>query len=300
MPRSSTYTKCVFENDFIVDFPWTRPVESDRYSAKCVLCNKVFSLSNMGRQALVSHEKSAKHQNILKILETTPVIIKSSSSPNLSITPSSSSQRQLQMNSTSAPSYSKNSNRKIFNVSSVQVDSSNKKKNAPPALQLIQSGPCKVDNLTPIVQKTIERASKSYKLEVEWKIEGVLRAMYHLMNDSTARKGIYKMASDSDLYPKNFFGIRWLESAPVAKEARKVVPSLKKYVGEVTKDKVEPVCQSYITVKNALTDNFLDAKLAFFQTIAEDLEPVLTESQLNQPEAPYMYEVLRKLVLRIE
>ena len=36
-------------------------VVSDRTKAKCKSCNKVFNLSNMGKQALVSHAEGKKH-----------------------------------------------------------------------------------------------------------------------------------------------------------------------------------------------------------------------------------------------
>ncbi|GBM36833.1 hypothetical protein AVEN_82825-1 [Araneus ventricosus] len=34
--------------------------------AKCSACKKIFSLSNMGRQAIISHEKGPKHQKNIK------------------------------------------------------------------------------------------------------------------------------------------------------------------------------------------------------------------------------------------
>lgn len=46
---------------------WVRPSpKGDKTSAYCKLCNKVFDVSNMGRQALVSHAKSKKHFSIQK------------------------------------------------------------------------------------------------------------------------------------------------------------------------------------------------------------------------------------------
>jgi hypothetical protein len=39
---------------------WLRSA-NDAHKATCILCSKTFSLSNMGRQAITSHEQSAKH-----------------------------------------------------------------------------------------------------------------------------------------------------------------------------------------------------------------------------------------------
>ena len=41
-------------------------VPGDNKLARCKHCKKSFNLSNMGRQALVSHGTGQKHQNIIK------------------------------------------------------------------------------------------------------------------------------------------------------------------------------------------------------------------------------------------
>nr|XP_042895472.1 uncharacterized protein LOC110282235 [Parasteatoda tepidariorum] len=45
--------------------PWLRECLTDKFSAVCKLCNSVFSLSNMGKQALTSHQKSRKHKKAI-------------------------------------------------------------------------------------------------------------------------------------------------------------------------------------------------------------------------------------------
>lgn len=44
---------------------WIQPVKNDPYKAYCRFCLKTFTLSNMGRQAILSHERSAKHKKII-------------------------------------------------------------------------------------------------------------------------------------------------------------------------------------------------------------------------------------------
>ncbi|GBM98058.1 Integrator complex subunit 6-A [Araneus ventricosus] len=44
---------------------WLRECQSNKYSAMCLLCNSAFSLSNMGKQVLTSHQKSKKHEKAI-------------------------------------------------------------------------------------------------------------------------------------------------------------------------------------------------------------------------------------------
>ena len=58
-----------FLHDWLLDPEfkmWLVEVPGDNKLARCKHCKKSFSLSNMGRQALVSHGTGQKHQNIVK------------------------------------------------------------------------------------------------------------------------------------------------------------------------------------------------------------------------------------------
>ena len=59
--------QCHFRNEYKSDFPWVESVLNDPKIVKCQLCNGTFSLSNMGRLALISQSKSKKHQESIKI-----------------------------------------------------------------------------------------------------------------------------------------------------------------------------------------------------------------------------------------
>jgi len=57
--------KTRFNNEWQTDpafESWLQPVPDDPHRARCSLCSKTFDLSNMGRQAIVSHKSGAKHQ----------------------------------------------------------------------------------------------------------------------------------------------------------------------------------------------------------------------------------------------
>ena len=46
---------------------WTENVPNSSYVSRCRLCKKIFSLSNMGREALTSHEEVKKYLKKIKI-----------------------------------------------------------------------------------------------------------------------------------------------------------------------------------------------------------------------------------------
>ena len=53
---------------------WLRKVK-DKNKAMCIKCRKTFSLSNMGCQAVKSHEKSVKHVRITKASTNQPTVM---------------------------------------------------------------------------------------------------------------------------------------------------------------------------------------------------------------------------------
>lgn len=57
--------KTTFNNEWLTDSAfasWLQAVPADPHRARCTLCSKTFDLSNMGRQAIVSHKSGVKHQ----------------------------------------------------------------------------------------------------------------------------------------------------------------------------------------------------------------------------------------------
>lgn len=72
--------KTVFKPDWCnpqINEEWSKifsEVKGDPYSACCKICMKNFCLSNMGRAALVSHEKSVGHKKRVEAMKTTPSV----------------------------------------------------------------------------------------------------------------------------------------------------------------------------------------------------------------------------------
>ncbi|GBN49355.1 hypothetical protein AVEN_57100-1 [Araneus ventricosus] len=67
----------------------------------------------------------------------------------------------------------------------------------------------------------------------------------------------------------------------------------------VEKDKNAPTSKSYVTIKEHISDPLLPAKLAFFQSIANEFESFLTEYQTDVPLIPFLFEDLTNLVSRL-
>ena len=48
--------------------PWLASVETDKHKARCTVCGINLELSNMQKQALISHSKGKKHIDKMKLL----------------------------------------------------------------------------------------------------------------------------------------------------------------------------------------------------------------------------------------
>jgi NifB/MoaA-like Fe-S oxidoreductase len=84
----------------------------------------------------------------------------------------------------------------------------------------------------------------------------------------------------------------WVENFSVAERALKILPHVRTYVENIEKNKKLPESNSFKIVRSAITDPLLPAKLAFFQTIASDVEQFLTQFQSNAPLAPLLHGAL--------
>lgn len=146
---------------------------------------------------------------------------------------------------------------------------------------------------------TTNNAFKSGINATDWGLIEFLRAIYNLFHNVPSRRADYTHYSDSTTFPKKYCSIRWLENSHVAKTAATILPNLIAYVEGVEKDKKDPKCRSFITVKTMLKDKMLAVKLAFFQSLAEELEPFLRAFQSDEPLAPFLYESLTMLLHNI-
>ncbi|XP_055524072.1 uncharacterized protein LOC129717866 [Wyeomyia smithii] len=126
----------------------------------------------------------------------------------------------------------------------------------------------------------------------KWDVDKFLRAIYNLYKDVPARRALYTQYTGSSVFPLKFCSHRWLENVEVAQRAINVVQHMRKFVESVKKDKVEPSSNSFKEVVASLADPLLCAKLAFFKSVAVEVEPFLKEFQTDDPMVPFLYATL--------
>ena len=63
----------------------------------------------------------------------------------------------------------------------------------------------------------------------DWKIEGLLRALWYLFHDPSSRRD-YTTMSVSTVFPMKFCAIQWVENDRVAERALEIWPNVEKYI----------------------------------------------------------------------
>lgn len=74
MPKYKCYFKPEWlDNTIYSNWTWLRTVPGDRHRAFCTVCNKSFDIQNMGKAAIISHEKRPAHISCLKAASSTKI-----------------------------------------------------------------------------------------------------------------------------------------------------------------------------------------------------------------------------------
>lgn len=90
-----------------------------------------------------------------------------------------------------------------------------------------------------------------------------------------------------------------MENAEVAERALEMIPFLRKFVQKAADQKTKPTSASYKIVEEFVQDPLLGLKLAFFKTLACDVEPFLREFQSDWPLIPFLHSALNSLLQTI-
>nr|CAD7197042.1 unnamed protein product [Timema douglasi] len=109
---------------------------------------------------------------------------------------------------------------------------------------------------------------------------------------SIVRRGTYMAVTCSSTFPMKFCNVRWLENVDVAKRAMETFDNLKKFVDYISTHKTMKATASsasFKVISCSLKDKLLRPKLAFFLSLAEDLEPFLKEFQSDSPMSPFLH-----------
>ena len=118
---------------------------------------------------------------------------------------------------------------------------------------------------------------------VRWNMNSVLRSFDKLFHDSSARRGDYIEITDSNIFPKKFCSVRWVENASVAQRTLDIYNNIKKYVEKSR----FPSNFTVKTVKESVGDPLTPCRISFFINIATVLEPFLRYFQSDAPLVPF-------------
>jgi len=121
-----------------------------------------------------------------------------------------------------------------------------------------------------------------------WNVNLVLRAVYNVFKDSPARRSDYIHITGSTKFPKKFCQVRWVENTSVTQRALEVFDDVKKYVND--KSTKLPGTATCKDLKQAVFDPLTTVKMAFFSSVATELEPFLRKYQTSAPMAVFLYD----------
>lgn len=127
-----------------------------------------------------------------------------------------------------------------------------------------------------------------------------LSAIYYVFKDIPSRRADYIHFADCETppFPLKFCQTRWVENVAAAERAITILPYLKSYVAGVSSlsQFTQPSSATYLTMKSALQDKLLKARLLFFVSIAKDLEVFLRVYQTDKPMLPFLHASLEGIL----
>ena len=107
---------------------------------------------------------------------------------------------------------------------------------------------------------------KSDESKTKWGIDTLLKALPNLFDESPAKREDYTKITGSDIFPLPFCAHRWLEDKSGAERALPIWPQITAYISETLKKPKSqiPTSNTFSTVRSAVEDSFITAKLEVF------------------------------------
>lgn len=146
---------------------------------------------------------------------------------------------------------------------------------------------------------TLHGAFKTSLKATNWQIVEFLRNLYNIFKNVPARHALYLEYTGSNLFPKKFCPIRWLQNSEVAERAIDMWPHLKIFIDSLKRDQKEPITASYQMVKSYVDNDMMCVKLSFFISLASEMESFLKEYQTDAPLVPFIYTSLYSIIKNI-
>lgn len=163
--------------------------------------------------------------------------------------------------------------------------------------QLTLTGKSKLLDTGTCTLHIVNGAYKTGHSKAKWLVNDFLRNIYYFFYKFPSRRAAYKKFGKSEVFPKKFCAVRWLENIDCLKRAVECIEPLKLYVAGVQKK--PPDSTVFHKMKNGLTDKFLRAKIFFMISIAEELQSFLTVFQSNSPLFPFLYREIMRLIYNV-
>ena len=120
-----------------------------------------------------------------------------------------------------------------------------------------------------------------------------MKSFYSLFHNSPTRREDYTTHTESTIFPEHFCDTRWLENGKSAQRVLDILPDVQSYVKNFS------ISKSVSGIKKFLEDTLFSAKLAFFVSLAKDVEPFSTDYQTDRPMMPFMFNDLNELTISL-
>ena len=134
--------------------------------------------------------------------------------------------------------------------------------------------------------RVINDALKTGHATVKCEAQLLLRLFYKVFKNSPACLEDHIDWTGSELFPKKFCSVRWIENVDVFPSALAVFADVRKYISTAKK---LPTTFMVTVVKEVCTDQLMPANIAVFNSVAFALEPFLCIFQTNAPMGPFLY-----------
>ena len=124
-----------------------------------------------------------------------------------------------------------------------------------------------------------------------------MSSSYWLFKDTPAQREDFTTLTGNASFPSKFCNHQWLENVPVCEKAIELLAPIKQYVAAVTAKKCTDLqTKSYRIIAENVKDQLLPAKLAFFMSVAKQIQPFLVSYQTDSPMIPFLYSDLSSLL----
>lgn len=131
----------------------------------------------------------------------------------------------------------------------------------------------------------------------KWEIDSILKAAYHLFNNTPARRDDFQALTGCTLFPLKHAPHRWVENVAVLERMIEILPQLCQYLKAVKEKRLpNPGTHSSSVLMSECFDRLLVVKLKFFLNFAKIVQPFLVTFQTDKPALPFIVVELSNMI----